>query len=66
MRMNDSKLVVQTLELKEQKTLKELITELGLDERYHAVLVNGKKISDLKEIIDAESKIIILPKLRGG
>jgi len=58
--------LVQKLELKEKKTLKELISELGLDGKFFAILVDGKKISDLNEIIEKDSNVVILPRIRGG
>ena len=64
--MSEKKNLVQSIVLKEKKTLEELINYLRLDTRFHAVIVNGKRINKLDEVIDEESKIIILPKIRGG
>ena len=58
--------LVQKLDLKEKKTLKELISELRVDDKFFAILVNGRKISDLNQVIEADSSIVILPKIRGG
>ncbi len=58
--------LVQKVELKERKTFGEFIREMGLNEKYHAILVNGKKITDLSTILDTDAKIVILPRIRGG
>ena len=58
--------LVQKLELQEKKTLKELISELGIDGKFFAILVDGKKIDDLNEVIQKDSKVVILPRIRGG
>ena len=58
--------LVQKLDLKEKKTLKELISDLRIDNKYFAILVDGKKISDLNQVIETDSSIVILPKIRGG
>ncbi|NHI91501.1 MAG: hypothetical protein EAX96_03290 [Candidatus Lokiarchaeota archaeon] len=60
------KKLISKLELKEKKTLKQLIGELGLNEKYFAILVDGKKVSDLNQLLDKDSKIVILPKIQGG
>ncbi|MHA1785776.1 MAG: MoaD/ThiS family protein [Candidatus Helarchaeota archaeon] len=64
--MVEKKVLVQEVELKEKKTLKQLLEELKLSHRSNAVLINGKRITDLDIIIDEKTKIIILPKIRGG
>lgn len=64
--MADQKLQVKEVIVREKKTLGEILGELGLDHRFHAVLVDSKKVSDLKEVIDPNSKVIVLPRLRGG
>lgn len=58
--------LVQKLELKEKKTLRELILDLKIDGKYFAILVNGRKINDLNEVIEKDTSVIILPKIRGG
>ncbi len=60
------KKLISKLELKEKKTLKRLIGELGLNDKYFAILVDGKRVSDLNQILDKNSKIVILPKIQGG
>ncbi|MHA1799235.1 MAG: MoaD/ThiS family protein [Candidatus Helarchaeota archaeon] len=64
--MVEKKVLVQEVELKEKKTLKQLLEELKLSHRSNAVLINGKRVTDLDIIIDEKTKIIILPKIRGG
>lgn len=63
--MND-KVLVQKIEIKERKTFGEFIREMGLSDKYHAILVNGKKVTDLDTILNVDSKIVILPRIRGG
>ena len=59
--------LIQKVELKERKTYAEFIKEIGLDDKYHAVLVNGCKVTDVENtILDTNSKIVILPRIRGG
>ncbi|WXG41429.1 MAG: MoaD/ThiS family protein [Candidatus Freyarchaeum deiterrae] len=43
----------------------ELLHELGLQEEFFAVIVNGRK-ADLSEEIEKGNKIIVLPKIKGG
>ncbi len=42
-----------------------LLQELGLEEEFFAVIVNGRKAS-LNEEIEKGAKIIVLPKIKGG
>jgi len=60
------KVVVQKVQLKERKTFGEFIREMGLSEKYHAILVNGRKVTNLDTILELDSKIVILPRIRGG
>jgi len=62
----NTKVLVQKIEIKEKKTFGEFIREMGLSDQYHAILVNGQKITDLDTILDINSKIVILPRIRGG
>ncbi|MHA1783902.1 MAG: MoaD/ThiS family protein [Candidatus Helarchaeota archaeon] len=58
--------LVQKLELKKKKTLKQLIGELNLNNKYYAVLVDGRRVTNLTQVLEENSKIIILPKIQGG
>ena len=56
--------------LKEFKTQKEqivsdLLKELNLNDKFFAILVNGKKAS-LNDKIEEGSDIVILPRIAGG
>ena len=62
----EQKPLVKEVLVKEKKTVASLMEELGLNPKFHAVLLNSKRVIDLNEVIDANSKIIVLPKLRGG
>ncbi|MHA1785204.1 MAG: MoaD/ThiS family protein [Candidatus Helarchaeota archaeon] len=46
-------------------TVSNLLSELGLESQYFAVLVDGKRV-DLEHVIDASTEIIILPRIAGG
>ncbi len=43
----------------------ELLQELGLEEEFFAVIINGRK-AKLNEEIGKGTNIIILPKIKGG
>ena len=61
------KKLISKLELKEDKTLKKLLGELGIEnDKYFAILVDGKKAEDLNQMINKDSKVVILPKIEGG
>ena len=64
--MVEQKPLVKEVITKEKKTIAALMEELGLNPELHAVLLNSKRVTNLNEIVEANSKIIILPKLRGG
>ncbi|MFO8020027.1 MAG: MoaD/ThiS family protein [Promethearchaeia archaeon] len=46
-------------------TVKDLLKELNLEDKYFGILVNGKKASPETEI-SSEDKIVILPHIAGG
>jgi molybdopterin converting factor small subunit len=46
-------------------TVREVLEKLDLEQKYFAVLVNGRK-AGLDEQIKEGSEIIILPKIAGG
>ena len=60
-----SNLVYKTIQIKEKKTISELLKELKLDDNYFAILVNNKH-ADINQTIFPEDKILILPKIKGG
>ncbi len=47
------------------QTIKELLAELGLSDKYLAVLVNGKK-AEPDAIVSETDNIVILPHIAGG
>jgi len=57
----------QMQKLKVEKTMSvgNLLREMKLEQQYFAVLVDGKRV-DLDETIDANTEIIILPRIAGG
>jgi len=48
-----------------RQTVAELLQELGLEEEFFAVIVNGKK-ADLTNEIETGTNVIVLPKIKGG
>ena len=46
-------------------TVGNLLTEMNLESQYFAVLVDGKRV-DLEHVVDANTEIIILPRIAGG
>ena len=64
--MVEQKPLVKEVVVKEKKTVAALMEELGLNPKFHAVLLNSKRVSDFNQEIEENSKIIVLPKLRGG
>ena len=53
------------LVLEHRQKVSELLQELGLKEDYFAVIINGRK-ARLDEEIEKGTKIIVLPKIKGG
>jgi len=51
--------------VKEKRTVKDLLHDLNLDDKYFAILVDGKKASLDTEIAE-NSSIVVLPRIAGG
>ncbi len=51
--------------VKKSFRVSELIHELNLEQKFYAIMVNGKK-STPDTIIEPESSVVILPKIAGG
>jgi len=51
--------------VKEKRTVKDLLHDLNLDDKYFAILVDGKKAS-LDTEIEQGSSIVVLPRIAGG
>ncbi|MBS7250340.1 MAG: MoaD/ThiS family protein [Candidatus Freyarchaeota archaeon] len=49
----------------QRQTVAELLQEMGLEQEFFAVLIDGKK-ANLDEEIEKGTKIIVLPKIKGG
>ncbi|GAB4319531.1 MAG: hypothetical protein Kow0069_23100 [Promethearchaeota archaeon] len=56
---------LQTFHVTESKKLSALLEELGLEGKYFAILVDGRKASP-EDTIKEGSEIVILPKIAGG
>ena len=57
--------IYETIDVKNGKTVGELVKELGLTEMF-GVLVNGRKVEDVSYRINETDKVVILPILAGG
>ena len=51
--------------VKENRTVKDLLHDLNLDDKYFAILVDGKKAT-LDTVIAADSTVVVLPRIAGG
>ncbi|MBN2156341.1 MAG: MoaD/ThiS family protein [Candidatus Lokiarchaeota archaeon] len=51
--------------VKEKRTVKDLLHDLNLDDKYFAILVDGKKARLDTEIAQGQS-IVVLPRIAGG
>jgi sulfur carrier protein ThiS len=49
----------------QRQTVAELLQEMGLEQEFFAVLIDGKK-ANLNEEVEKGTKIIVLPKIKGG
>ncbi|MHA1819412.1 MAG: MoaD/ThiS family protein [Promethearchaeota archaeon] len=56
---------LKSFKVKEEKTVRELLKELKLDNKFFAILINGKK-AKLDDVIKEDQSILILPKIAGG
>ena len=57
--------IYETITTEKTMTVRDLIKELDLEEKYFGILVNGKK-ADLNTKITPDSKIVVLPHIAGG
>jgi len=51
--------------VKEKRTVKDLLHDLNLDDKYFAILIDGKKAA-LDTEIDKDSTVVVLPRIAGG
>jgi len=56
---------MMTYRLKTKQTVRDILKELQLEQKYFAVLVNGRKAA-LNDVITENSEILILPRIAGG
>jgi len=49
----------------QRQTVAELLQEMGLEQEFFAVLIDGKR-ANLNEEVEKGTKIIVLPKIKGG
>ncbi|MHA1730336.1 MAG: MoaD/ThiS family protein [Promethearchaeota archaeon] len=56
---------MQTYTVQKTKKVSDLLKELGLEGKYFAILIDGKK-ANVGDTISEGSEIVILPKIAGG
>jgi sulfur carrier protein ThiS len=56
---------ITELQLKEEKTVRKLLKELGLLHRHFVVLVDGKR-AQLDDVITKGQRVLVLPIIAGG
>ncbi|MBD3349890.1 MAG: hypothetical protein GF364_00210 [Candidatus Lokiarchaeota archaeon] len=56
---------LKNYQVKSERTVKDLLKELKLSDKYFAILVDGKRVG-LDDVIKEGSSVIILPKIAGG
>jgi len=57
--------VLKEFKIKKEQTVSNLLKELNLNDKFFAILVNGKKAS-INDKIQEGSDIVILPRIAGG
>jgi len=57
--------IYSEVQVKEERTVNDLVKELGLEGKVIGILVNGKK-GDLNQRITKDDKVVILPNIAGG
>ena len=57
--------IYETFTPEKTMTVKDLLEELNLQEKYFGILVDGRKASP-ETVINNNSKVVILPHIAGG
>lgn len=57
--------VLKEFKIQKEQKVSDLLKELNLNDKFFAILVNGKKAS-LNDKIEEGSDIVILPRIAGG
>ena len=57
--------VISEIEVEQERTLKAVLDELGVDPTDYIILVNDRK-ADLDAKITPKDRVLVLPKVRGG
>ena len=57
--------IYETITPEKTMTIRDLIKELNLEEKYFGILVDGKK-ADLGTKVHENSEVVILPHIAGG
>ena len=64
--MTENRLLIKELEIKEKKTVRRILEDLGINTNFTAIIIDKQTISNLDTVVAPNSKIIILPKIHGG
>ncbi len=56
---------ITTYKVNTKQTVASILEALGLQQKYFAVLVNGRKVN-LQDVLEEGQEIIVLPKIAGG
>ena len=57
--------VLKEFKIEKEQKVSDLLKELNLNDKFFAILVNGKKAS-LNDKVEEGSDIVILPRIAGG
>ncbi len=56
---------LKTYRVRESRTVADLLSDIGLESKFFAILVDGKRV-DIDFNVDEGQEITILPKIAGG
>lgn len=56
---------MKSFTVKEERKVKDLLKDLKLNDKFFAILIDGKR-ANLDDVIKEGSSIILLPKIAGG
>jgi sulfur carrier protein ThiS len=63
--IQSGELTTHTYRVTEEKKVKDLLAELNLQNKYFAIIVDGKRAGP-EDTLKEGSEIVILPKIAGG
>ncbi len=63
--IQSGELSTHTYRVTKEKRVKELLAELNLQNRYFAIIVDGKRAGP-EDVLKEGAEVVILPKIAGG